>query len=92
MTAAHRLGNAWWGDPSTEVVPEATEAQTKAPDEMAVEDGESPLALLMAGAACEGSVEDAGCLPSCHSLMPGEWGSKCSFDRIVQKWVGVWRT
>lgn len=44
VTAAHILSNVLSGDPSTEVVPEATGAQKKVLDEMVAEDGERLLA------------------------------------------------
>ena len=92
VTAAHRPGSAWSADPSTEAVPEATGAQMKVPGEMAVEDGENPLALWMAVVAYEQSTGDAVPLASCHSLMQDGWGSRCSFDRIVPSRMDVLRT
>ena len=50
VTAAHTLGNVSLEDPSTEVVPAVTGAQTKVLDEMEEEDGEILFAL------CEGAV------------------------------------
>ena len=92
VTAAHTPGSVWWEDPSTEAVPEATGAQTKVPDEMEAEDGENPLALWKAVVAYEHSTEDAVPLASCHSLMQDEWGSRCSFGRIVPSRMDVLRT
>ena len=92
VTAAHTLDNAWWVNPSIEAVPEATGAQMTVLDEMAVEDDENPLAWWMAVVAYEQLIEDAGPLPSYHSLTQDEWDSRHFFGRIVQSWVTVLRT
>lgn len=90
--AAHTPDNVSSGDRSTEAVPEATGAQMTVLDELAVADGEKLLGLWMAVAVYEQRFGNAGSLPSCHSLMPDEWGNRCSFGRIVQSLLGVLRT
>ena len=92
VTAAHKLGSVWWEDRNTEAVPEGTGAQTRVPDEMEVADGENLLALSLGVVVYGRSTEDAESLPSCHSLMPNEWGNRCSFGLIVQNWEEVLRT
>ncbi len=66
MIAAHTLGNVWLGDPSTEAVPEATEARMKVLDETEVEDDERLLASCVAVVVYERAVGPAGSLPWCH--------------------------
>ena len=92
VTAAHTTDNVSLGDPSTEAVPEATAAQMKVPDGMAVEDGAKLLALWMVVVAYEQPVGAAGPLPSCHSLTPDEWDNRCSSRCFVQSLLEVWRT
>lgn len=92
VPAAHTLGNVSLGDPSTGVVPEATGAQMKVPDEMEVEGGERTSALWLVVVVYGRPVGDAGSLPSCHSLMQAEWGSRGSFGRIEQSLLEVLRT
>ena len=92
VTAAHTPGSAWLGDLNTEVVPEATGAQRKAPDGLEGEDDERLLALLRVAVKYEQQPEDAGCLASCHSLMRDESDNKCSFRRHVQSLLAVLRT
>lgn len=92
VTAAHTLGSVWWEDRNTEAAPEGTGAQRKVPDEMAVVDGENLLALSLEVVVYARSTEGAESLPSCHSRMPNEWGSRCSFGLIVPSWEEVLRT
>lgn len=92
MTAAHTLDNAGLGDPNTEAVPEATGVRMKVLDEMEVEDGERLLALWTVAVVYEQQIADDGSLPSCHSLMPDEWGSRRPFGRMVQSLLEVSRT